>query len=275
MLPFHWKLGFLAVTPNELFAVLGAAIGGLLARRRLMAMGATNGGVLDFVLAALGGGAVGARLYYFLPLWFRGQMSLSQLFSTWSDGSGFYGAFIAGSLALGVTAYFKKIPILRMWDATMGTVPLGFGIGKIGCFLAGCCYGMRSPAGVRFAPGSLCYVTQRGKGLIPGDAAASLPVHPVQLYEMLFGFALFAALEVLQRRPSKRPGEVFAATALGYSAYRFVIEFFRDDPDRHTFGSSALTDSQYTAIVVFLVAAACWGALRMRKPAEKAPPAPK
>ncbi|HVR87604.1 MAG TPA: prolipoprotein diacylglyceryl transferase family protein, partial [Planctomycetota bacterium] len=217
----------------------------------------------------------GARLYYFLPLWIRGQMSLGQLFSTWSDGSGFYGAFIAGSLALGVTAYFKKMPVLATWDATMGVVPLGFGIGKIGCFLAGCCYGRPWSAGVRFAPGSLCYVTQRTEGLLPRDAVASLPVVPIQLLEMLFGFALFASLEVLQRRPSKRPGEVFAACAVGYSAYRFVIEFFRADPERNTFGSSALTDSQFTAIAVFLVAGACWAYLRMRKPAETPPPAPK
>src|SRR5579862_4015343 len=116
MLPFHWKLGWLAVTPNEVFAVLGAAICGFLVRRRLMALGATNAGVLDFVLAALGGGAVGARLYYFVPLWIRGKMAFSQLFSSWSDGSGFYGAFIAGALALGLTAHFKKLPVLETWD---------------------------------------------------------------------------------------------------------------------------------------------------------------
>src|SRR5882672_7904460 len=125
MFPFHIRMGPLALTPNELFTVLAVAICGWIVRRRLIALGSTNGGVLDFALAALGGGAVGARLYYFLPLWFRGQMSLSQLVTTWSDGSGFYGAFIAGSLALAVTAHFKKMPVLATWDATMGTVPLG------------------------------------------------------------------------------------------------------------------------------------------------------
>jgi len=274
MLPFYWKLGWLAVTPNEVFAVLGAAIGGIIARRRLMSLGATSGGVLDFVLAALGGGAVGARLYYFLPLWFRGEKSLGQLFSTWSDGSGFYGAFIGGALALGVTARCKGLPILKVWDATMGTVPLGFAIGKIGCFLAGCCYGRPSPSGVGFAPGSLCYNTQLEKRQIPHGAAASLPVVPIQLFDMVFGFLLFGALLVLHRR-SKRPGEVFAASAVGYSAYRFIIEFYRDDPERHTFGASVLTDSQFTAIAVFAVACACWTALRMRKPAEMGSPTPK
>lgn len=274
MWPFYFKLGWLAVTPNEVFAVLGAVVGGLVARRRLKSLGATEGGVFDFVLAALGGGAVGARLYYWLPMFLRGQMTFPQLFTSWSDGSGFYGAFIGGALALAVTARLKKMPVLPTWDATMGTVPLGFGIGKIGCFLAGCCYGMPSAAGLRFAPGSLCYGTQQRAGELPRGATASNPVHPVQLYDMLFGFALFAGLVLLQRK-SKRPGEVFAASAVGYSAYRFVIEFFRNDPDRHTFGASVLTDSQFTAIAVFLVAAGCWAYLRMRKPAETAPEAPK
>src|SRR5258706_15267745 len=112
MFPFHWKLGPLAVTPNELFTVIGAVLAALIIRRRLVALGTNGGGVLDFILAALGGGAVGARLYYFLPLWFRGQVSLGTLFSTWSDGSGFYGAFVGGILAIGATARLKKMPVL-------------------------------------------------------------------------------------------------------------------------------------------------------------------
>jgi len=274
MLPFHWKLGWLAVTPNEVFAVLGAAVCGFIVRRRLMALGATNAGMLDFVLAALGGGAVGARLFYFVPLWIRGKMALGQLFSTWSDGSGFYGAFLGGALALAVTARFKKMPVLKTLDATMGMVPLGFGIGKIGCFLAGCCYGHPAAWGLRFAPGSLCYITQINDRQIRRGAPASLPVVPIQIFDMLFGFALYGALVLLGRR-SKRPGEVYAASAVSYSAYRFVVEFFRNDPDRHTFGSSALTDSQYTSIGVFVVAAACWALLRTQTPAETGASAPK
>jgi len=274
MWPFRVSLGPLAITPNELFAVLGAVICGFIVRRRLIALGSSPVGFLDFILAGLGGGAVGARLFYFLPLWFRGQMSLGQLFATWSQGSGFYGAYIGGAIALAVTARFKKMPVLQTWDATMATVPLGFGIGKIGCFLAGCCYGMPSSWGLCFARGSLAHSTQIQDRKIAPDSVASLPVQPIQLYDMLFGFALYGALVVLGRR-SKRPGEVFAACSVGYSAYRFVIEFFRDDPDRHTFGSLVLSDSQYTAVAVFLVAAVCWMLLRLRKPAENTPATPK
>jgi len=275
MLPFHWRLGPFALTPNELFALLGTVLGGIILRRRLIAMGATKAAFLDFILAALAGGAVGARLYYFIPLWVRGKVAFSTLFSSWSDGSGFYGAFLGGALGIAVTARIKKLPVLRVVDLVSATVPLGYAVGKIGCFLAGCCYGLPTPSGVRFAKGSLCYVTQRAAGQIPASAGSSLPVHPIPLYDMIFGFSLFAATWALLRR-STRPGEVFSASLVGYSMYRFFIEFFRDDPDCHTFGSSALRDSQYTAIVICVVASAAWAWLRLKKlPAETSPATPK
>lgn len=267
MLPFYFKLGPFAVTPNEVFTVLGAVVGALIIGRRLIALGTNVGGVLDFILASLAGGAIGARLYYFLPLWFRGQVSFGTLFSSWADGSGFYGAFIGGTLAMALAARLKKMPVLKSLDEIHSVVPLGFAVGKIGCFLAGCCYGFPSSAGVKFLPGSLCYTTQLRAGQIPRSASESLPVHPVPLYDMIFGFVFFGVLLLLRKR-STRPGEVLAATTLGYSAYRFVIEFFRDDPDCHTFGVAALRDSQITAIVLFVVAAAAWAWLRLKKPAE-------
>jgi phosphatidylglycerol---prolipoprotein diacylglyceryl transferase len=273
MFPFYYQMGPLAITPNEVFTIIGAVLGGLIIRKRLIALGTNNGGVLDFILAGLGGGAVGARLYYFLPLWFRGQVAFGTLFSSWANGSGFYGAFIGGTIAFILTAKLKKMPVLRTVDAIHGVVPLGFAVGKIGCFLAGCCYGLRSTAGMKFAPGSLCYKTQLAAGEIRRGAIESLPVHPVPLYDMIYGFALAAALFVLYRK-SKRPGEVLAAGTIGYSAYRFVIEFFRDDPDCHTFGSAALRDSQWTAIVLFVAAAAWWAWLRLKKPPETPPATP-
>lgn len=275
MLPFHWRIGSLAVTPNELLVILAAAIAGWIIRRRLMALGSTPGGVLDFVLAALAVGAVGARLYYWGPLWIRGQTTVGALFSQWSEGSGFYGAFVGGGIGLALTARIKKLPVMKVLDEIYGVVPLGFAIGKIGCYLEGCCYGFPTPHGVHFAPNSLCYRTQLSAGQIPRSAESALPVHPIQLYDMIFGFALFGALMLLRRRPH-RPGEILAGCTVGYSAYRFVIEFFRNDPGRDTFGGGPLSDSQYTAIVLFVVGLASWAWLRLQKlAAETAPATPK
>ena len=209
---------------------------------------------------------MGARLYYILPLWFRGKIAFSSLFSTWSDGSGFYGAYLGGILAIALTARLKKMSVLPTLDSVYGVVPVGFAVGKIGCFLAGCCR-IPSPHGVASTQVA-CYETQKAAGILPGS-----PVHPIPLYDMVFGFSLFGALLML--RKSNRPGEVLAATTVGYSAYRFVIEFFRDDPDCHTFGSTLLRDSQWTAIVLFLLGAAAWAWLRLKKPPETAPATPK
>jgi len=274
MFPFHVRLGPFAITPEELFVVLGVALVAVLSRRRMAEAGVTWGGLFDLSLAAAVGGAVGARLFYFLPLWVRGLEPGSHLFTRWADGSGFYGGFVVGSAAVLVLAKVKGYPLLRVADAGLGPFPAGFASGKLGCFFSGCCYGPRCDGfpGLRFPPGSLAYDTQASAGTIPRGAASSLPVWPIHLLEFAFGLALFGALAWLARR-SKRPGEVSLGFVAGYAAWRFAIEFFRADPGRHGF-NAGISDSQVMALVALAVAAALWAVLRRREPAAGAPPVP-
>jgi phosphatidylglycerol:prolipoprotein diacylglycerol transferase len=262
--PFHLKLGPLAIGPGEIFTVLAAALVGTLARRRLALLAIGPGDLFDLALGALAGGAVGARLFYFVPLWLRGMEGAV------GNGSGYYGGFIGGVFAVALVARFKKRPGLQVLDGVVAPLPLGFAVGKIGCFLAGCCYGPRSAAGVSFRSGSLCFETQRKAG--ESVRQESLPVAPTQLVEMGLGILLFIGLLLLQRR-SKRPGDVFAAYVLGYSVWRFVIEFFRDDPGRHGFGGG-LSDSQITALLLGTVVAVAWAWI-VRQTAERGVGAPK
>ncbi len=269
MLPFRWQLGPFAVSPGEVFALLGAGLVALVARRRLAPLGIGGARLFDLVLAALIGGAIGARLFYFVPLLVRGSEGLGTLFSSWSEGSGYFGGLAGGSVAVAALARLRRQPVLQILDAGALPLPLGFAVGKVGCFLAGCCYGVRCPGppGVAFASGSLAFREQRRAGLLPADAAASLPVHPTQLYELALGIVLFAALLLLIRR-SRRPGETYLAYVLGYSAWRFAIEFLRDDPGRHGFGAGALSDSQVTALLFAAASALSWLALRRRSVTE-------
>ena len=267
MWPFHAKLGPFAVSPGELFAFLGLVVVVALARKRVLATGISPGGLLDLSLAALVGGAVGARLYYFLPLALRGQEAWSTLFTRWSEGSGIYGGLILGTAAVALLARLRKQPFLDIFDAGAAPFPLGFAVGKLGCFLAGCCYGHRWDGGVAFRPGSLAYRTQAGHGEIIRGAPAALPVHPTQLYELAFGLALFAALLLFRRRPRPK-GVVGCAFFAGYSLWRFVIEFFRDDPGRHGF-NAGITDSQATALAVLAASLAAWVFLCRRAPESR------
>ncbi|HEX7896556.1 MAG TPA: prolipoprotein diacylglyceryl transferase [Planctomycetota bacterium] len=267
MWPFHAKLGPFAIAPGELFAFLGLVVVVALARKRVLATGISPGGLLDLSLAALIGGAVGARLYYFLPLALRGQLAWSTLFTRWSEGSGIYGGLILGTAAVALLARLRKQPFLEIFDAGAAPFPLGFAVGKLGCFLAGCCYGHRWDGGAAFRPGSLAYQTQAARGEIARGAPAALPVHPTQLYELAFGLALFAALLVFRRRPRPQ-GVVGCAFFAGYSLWRFVIEFFRDDPGRHGF-NARITDSQVTALAVLTASIVAWVFLRRRPPESR------
>jgi phosphatidylglycerol:prolipoprotein diacylglycerol transferase len=213
---------------------------------------------------------VGARLFYFLPLALRGQEAWGTLLSRWSDGSGIYGGILGGMAGAALLARIRKQPALDILDAGFAPFPLGFAIGKIGCFLAGCCYGRRWDGGCAFGPGSLAHRTQAAAGQIPADAPAALPVHPAQLYEASFGLALFGALWAYGRRPRPR-GEIACAFLAAYSAWRFVIEFFRDDPGRHGF-NAGISDSQATALAVLAAAAGAWVFLRRKAPERRSIP---
>jgi phosphatidylglycerol:prolipoprotein diacylglycerol transferase len=275
VLPFHVRLGPFGISPVELFAVAGIVLAGFLARRK-MSPQPTWGGLVDLILAAILGGAVGARLFHFVPLWIRGLEPASRLFSDWSRGSGFLGGLLGGTAAVLAVARLKKLAPFRLADAVGVYIPLGFASGKFGCFLAGCCYGPRRDGfpGMSFAPGSLAYETQLEAHEIAPGALRSLPVHPTQLYELALGILLFLGLRVIHRR-SKHPGETYLAYVLGYSLWRFVIEFFRSDPGRQNFGATALSDSQISSMVLSVLAVAGWVFLRTRKPEGEPPPTPK
>ena len=267
MWPFRLLLGPLTVGPGEILALLSVLLVAALIHRTLKSMGVTPGGVFDLALGTVIGGAIGARLFYSVPLWIRGVEGAGSLVAGSSEGSAFYGGLLGGLAGCALVARFKKLPILSVWDALAYGMPLAFATGKLGCFLAGCCYGLRcgSPPGVAFAPNSLAYRTQFDRGELAADAAAALPVHPTQLYEMAMGFVLFGFLFWFRKR-TDRPGEVTLAYLVGYSIWRFAIEFFRDDPGRDGF-NAGISDSQVAALVFLAVGAACWAA-RRRPPAS-------
>lgn len=273
MWPFHLRLGPFAISPVELTVVLGIAFVGFLIRRRTAELGVSRGGLLDLALGALLGGAVGARLIYAVPLWIRGAERGGAIFSAWSDGSAFFGGLLGGTLGVVLAARLKKLPVLRVMDVVAAALPAGFAFGKVGCFLAGCCYGPPCSgfACVAFRPGSLAYESQARAGLLPAHAPAAHPVFPTQLLEFALAAALFGALQLLSRR-SRRPGETYLALLAGYSAWRFAVEFVRDDPGRHAFGASALSDSQIVALAVLAACAAAWALLRRRAPSASPGP---
>lgn len=195
-------------------------------------------------------GLAGARLGYAAQY---GGLSLTGGLSIWG--------FMAGA-ALGVAAYSRLK--LGGWgfgdfpDAAAPAIAFGSAVQRVGCFLAGCCFGKpaTAPWAVRYGPGTPAFQQQVAEGMLNPSAAGTLPVHPTQLYQSAGMLVAFFLLLWAGRslREKLRRYEMILALAVYGSLFRFLIEYFRDDAGGRRFGP--FTFAQGISLLVMVLAAA-------------------
>lgn len=252
-------------------------LGWWLARRRARHLGIATWHIDWLLPLLLIGAGLGSR--------FGGRVS--QLLA---DGAAndrvLFGGLLAGvavAIAYGLAA---RLPLGRLGDAFAFSLPAGIALLRVGCFFAGCCWGdlcaaperlaavaddrawLRQvqtfpalcgddwPLAVRYPAGSPAYTQHLTAGLLPPQANRSLPVHPVQLYEAAAVLALWGLLWLVDPR-LRRWGESFLLFGLGYSAIRFVCEWFRADSAPWAWG---LTPAQFICLGAAGVLTMIWGA---------------
>jgi phosphatidylglycerol:prolipoprotein diacylglycerol transferase len=167
----------------------------------------------------------------------------------WAGGLTYYGGFIGASLGAWFLLKRDKFPFGKAADMAGFAVPLGLAFGRMGCLLAGCCFGAESglPWAMSFPPKSPASESQFKAHLLETARTWSLPVHPTQIYESAATLAV-AAFCLIYVHPRKRyDGEVFAAFLVLYAGLRFAIEFLRRD-DRG--GIAWLSTSQLIGIAM-------------------------
>jgi phosphatidylglycerol:prolipoprotein diacylglycerol transferase len=173
----------------------------------------------------------------------------------WAGGLTYYGGFIGASIGAWYLLKRDKFPFGKAADMAGFAVPLGLAFGRMGCLLAGCCFGAEShlPWAMSFPPRSPASESQFKTHLLETARTWSLPVHPTQVYESAATLAV-AAFCLVYVHPRKRyDGEVFAAFLVLYAALRFAIEFLRKD-DRG--GIAWLSTSQLIGIAMIACAVA-------------------
>jgi phosphatidylglycerol:prolipoprotein diacylglycerol transferase len=199
-----------------LMLAVSFGVGMWLSVRRARPHGIAAETVLDLVFAVLVSSLIGVRLFYVLTHpgdfhpWYRA-------FFIWDGGLTLYGGIVLAIAVVWWLARRRGVPFLVIADVFAPGVMLGIGITRIGCFLAGCCYGQPcdAPVGVHFPPGSPAW-TQFGP----------VAVHPAQLYSSLGGFGVFGLLLLLERwRPVR--GATFGRFLLLYGLVRFTVDFSR------------------------------------------------
>lgn len=206
------------------------------------------------------GGVIGARLFFFIqhPEAFHHP---ADFFRTWEGGNVFYGC-ILGGLTGSILYWFRRpFPFLGMCDATAPAVAIGAAVGRIGCFLNGCCHGSTCelPWAVRFPAGSHAWVRQLNAGLIGPGEPTSLPVHPTQIYSSIAALGVLGLLLTYARRDSRRPGEVMGMLMVLYPLTRWPIEAIRSDEPSVFLGMSW---AQNISVLLMLAGLATWRSVR-------------
>jgi len=189
----------------------------------------------------------------------------------WQGGLAYYGGFI-GALAMAVFLLRRdRFPFWKAADMAGFAVPLGLGFGRIGCLLAGCCFGVRTDSvlGLSFPPNSPASQTQFKLGELATENHVSHAVHPTQIYESAVSFAIAAFCLLYVHGRKRYDGQVFVAFMVLYAIGRFVLEFWRADDRGALFG---LSTSQL--IGVALIGLAVVLHKRLSKPSTTAQVAP-
>lgn len=260
MHPTLLRIGDFTLSGYYTMAVLGVVIGFFLLDREAKRQGldrriAFNAGVYAAIF-----GYLGARIQHiifdgFFEIYLQKPIAMLYL---WKGGLAFYGAIVLGSAAIVFYLVAAGRPVVRYLD--LFTLPCAFGLvmGRIGCYLNGCCFGKISagPLGAQFITNGLSAKKQFTDTMIANLNDVPYPVIQTQLIEALFGFLLFLFLFFIRRRV-KKPGVMFGGWLIGYAVIRFIVEIFRDD-DRGLFFGGLLSTSQIIALFTIVLGALLW-----------------
>jgi phosphatidylglycerol:prolipoprotein diacylglycerol transferase len=202
--------------------------------------------------------------------------SFWDLFALRNGGLVAYGGFIGGLLGSYLYLAPKRIRLLAWADDAVPSLASGLLITRIGCYLFGCDFGRRLPDGApRWLKTLGTFPHWPAGTLVSGDGSpafvrhldlyrgtplesqlvrmnTSFPVHPTQLYESMVGLALLGLL-FWQRKHTRFRGQVFFLFVFAYGFLRFLLELWRDDVERGSYGPT-LDAHIYVPLCLLLMA---------------------
>ena len=237
MRPILFEVLGMPIYGYGLMIAIGIIAAALLLNYRAKKRNYNEDHIFNMLIVAVVAGIIGGKLLYLIVEY--KEVLADPIGAIKNIGQGFvvYGAIFGGFLAVVLYCKKRKWNALAVVDLAIPSVALGQAFGRIGCFLAGCCYGAETSCflGVEFAASSM--------------APSGVHLHPTQLYSSLFNFLLAFFLLWYDKR-KKNEGATFSMYLIVYSIGRFLVEFLRADPRGNV---GFLSTSQFIAIFTFII----------------------
>ena len=229
-------IGPITIYGYGLMIAIGIFSAYFLAEYRARRIGLDAEAVFGLTCWAVVAGLIGGKVLYYITT-FREIFADPSLLLEIADGFVIYGALIGGVLGVVLFCRYKRLNYLSYFDLAVPSVALAQGFGRIGCLLAGCCYGRETdnPIGIVFHASEY--------------APNGVTLMPTQIISSVLNFIHFAVLVVFAKKYKKGEGQVAGLFFVLYSAGRFFLEFLRGDAERGNVG--ALSTSQFIAIFMF------------------------
>jgi phosphatidylglycerol:prolipoprotein diacylglycerol transferase len=191
--------------------------------------------VLNAALVGIPFGIVGARLLHVIDNWSYYSQHLNEIVG--GSGLAIYGAVLGAALGIWIYSRFRKISFGHLADVIAPGIILAQAIGRVGCTLNGCCYGLECDL-----PWAITYTNPESLGPL------GIPVHPTQVYEIIYNLIVFGVLLALRKR-FRPDGSLFLIYLTLYSLWRFGIDFIREGTP-FLFG---LHEAQVVSIIVLMI----------------------
>ena len=241
MYPELFKLGPITVYTYGVLLAAAYLLGLKLAMTRAKTRGLDPNRTLDLGIAIIISALVGAKLLLLLVDFDRFRQNPAELFSIVRSGGVFYGGLIA---AVAVAFWYMRRHRMPLWttcDVFAPGIALGHAVGRLGCLMAGCCYGR-----ITSVPWAITFTNPIAHDNV--GTPLNEPLHPTQLYESAAEALILVLLLWTEKKGRRFEGRTFWSYMVLYGISRFVIEFFRGDPRGMVFDN--ISTSQFISLIL-------------------------
>ena len=241
MHPILFKIGNFPIGSYWAFMALGFIMGGIIVYLETKNKNLNPHKAKILILITIISAFVGSRLGYVFLNFSSYQDNLIKILQFWKGGFSWQGGFLAAFLIVLLILRNDKEKIGKWLDAGILGILIGHSIGRIGCFLNGCCYGITTNV-----PWAI-------KNLSLNDG---LLRHPTQLYESLAYLLIFFFFLAYSQKTKLKNGSLFFIGTTLHSLTRFIIEYLRFNTDFVYHGKiwyATLTYAQLAALIIIII----------------------